>query len=240
MATETLDWGAHARRELARTGHRAGGARESVLALLERQPCCLSAQELHDRLRAADGRTPGLASVYRALEVLTEPQPRPPARRRRRRLLRAGRPQRRAPPPRDLRPLRQARRVRGRRAGAPDRRRRPAAGLRRRRARHRAAGPLPRLRLSPFAGNRPEGGEADLSALPRVAMFVALSRLTRRQALKLGAAAAALGSLKPGSSALAAPRAEAFTLALPEHGASDRRRAAGGRRGSTTRRAGST
>ena len=55
-------------------------------------------------------------------------------------------------------------------------------------------------------------------------MFVALSRLTRRQALKLGAAAAALGSLKPGSSALAAPRAEAFTLALPEHGAT----AAGG------------
>ena len=42
-----------------------------MLALLERQPCCLSAQEIHDRLRAADGRTPGLASVYRALEVLT-------------------------------------------------------------------------------------------------------------------------------------------------------------------------
>ena len=74
MATDTqehLDWGAHARRELARAGHRAGGARELVLALLERQPCCLSAQEIHDRLRAEDGRTPGLASVYRALEVLT-------------------------------------------------------------------------------------------------------------------------------------------------------------------------
>jgi Fur family ferric uptake transcriptional regulator len=70
IATETLDWGAYARRELARTGHRAGGAREAVLALLERQPCCLSAQELHDRLRETDGRTPGLASVYRALEVL--------------------------------------------------------------------------------------------------------------------------------------------------------------------------
>ena len=68
--TEIADWGAHARRELARTGHRAGGAREQVLALLERQPCCLSAQEIHDRLRAADGRTPGLASVYRAVDVL--------------------------------------------------------------------------------------------------------------------------------------------------------------------------
>ena len=64
-------WGDHARRELARAGHRAGGARELVLGLLERQACCLSAQEIHDELRAADGRTPGLASVYRALEVLT-------------------------------------------------------------------------------------------------------------------------------------------------------------------------
>jgi len=64
-------WGEHARSELARAGHRAGGAREQVLALLERQNCCLSAQEIHDRLRAEDGRTPGLASVYRALEVLT-------------------------------------------------------------------------------------------------------------------------------------------------------------------------
>ena len=50
-------------------------------------------------------------------------------------------------------------------------------------------------------------------------MFVPLRRLTRRQALKLGAAAAALGTLKPGASALGAPRPEAFTLALDEHGA---------------------
>jgi Fur family ferric uptake transcriptional regulator len=76
VATDThghpAGWGAHARSELARTGHRAGGAREQVLALLERQHCCLSAQEIHDRLRATGGdRTPGLASVYRALEVLT-------------------------------------------------------------------------------------------------------------------------------------------------------------------------
>ena len=38
MATDTHEhppgWGAHARKELARTGHRAGGAREQVLALL--------------------------------------------------------------------------------------------------------------------------------------------------------------------------------------------------------------
>ena len=64
------DWTEHARSELARAGHRSGGAREEVLELLGRQRCCLSAQELHDRLRA-DGRRVGLASVYRALEALT-------------------------------------------------------------------------------------------------------------------------------------------------------------------------
>ena len=39
-------------------------------------------------------------------------------------------------------------------------------------------------------------------------------RLTRRQALKVGAATAALGSLKPGADALATPRLDAFTLPL--------------------------
>lgn len=66
MSTE---WSDHARRELARAGHRAGGARGAVLALLAEQRCCLSAQEIHDRLREAD-RSVGLASVYRALDVL--------------------------------------------------------------------------------------------------------------------------------------------------------------------------
>jgi Fur family ferric uptake transcriptional regulator len=65
-------WEVHARRELSRTGRRAGGARDEVLALLARQDCCLSAQELHDRLRAGEGRNVGLASVYRALDLLTQ------------------------------------------------------------------------------------------------------------------------------------------------------------------------
>ena len=39
-------------------------------------------------------------------------------------------------------------------------------------------------------------------------------RLTRRQAMKLGAAAAALGALRPGRVA-AAPRAQSFSLDLP-------------------------
>ena len=46
-------------------------------------------------------------------------------------------------------------------------------------------------------------------------------RLTRRQALKLGAATAALGALRPAPSALAAPQAEAFTLDLADSGAAN-------------------
>src|SRR5215218_8070366 len=62
-------WIEHARSELSRAGHRAGGAREEVLELLGRQRCCLSAQEIHERLKTEDRRV-GLASVYRALETL--------------------------------------------------------------------------------------------------------------------------------------------------------------------------
>jgi len=64
-----MTWVEHAQRELSRTGHRSGGAREEVLALLGRQGCLLSAQEIHDQLRAT-GRSVGLASVYRAIELL--------------------------------------------------------------------------------------------------------------------------------------------------------------------------
>ena len=63
------DWQTHAQRELSRSGHRAGGARDEVLALLAGQKCCLSAQAIHDRLRD-EQRAVGLASVYRAVEVL--------------------------------------------------------------------------------------------------------------------------------------------------------------------------
>jgi len=64
-------WSDHAHRELSRAGHRSGGAREEVLSLLARQDCCLSAQEIYDRLRRGT-RSVGLASVYRALDVLTQ------------------------------------------------------------------------------------------------------------------------------------------------------------------------
>jgi Fur family ferric uptake transcriptional regulator len=71
MSRMAPSWTEHAHRELSRAGHRAGGAREEVLSLLGRQDCCLSAQEIHDRLRA-EGRSVGLASVYRALDVLAQ------------------------------------------------------------------------------------------------------------------------------------------------------------------------
>ena len=64
-------WTEHAQRELSRTGHRAGGARQEVMALLAAQHCCLSANQIHDRLRA-DDRGVGLASIYRALDVLAQ------------------------------------------------------------------------------------------------------------------------------------------------------------------------
>ncbi len=50
---------------------RSGGARRAVVEFLGRQECCLSAQEIHDGVRA-EGPRVGIASVYRALEGLDE------------------------------------------------------------------------------------------------------------------------------------------------------------------------
>lgn len=65
------DWESSARIALKATGRRAGGAREAVVALLAGQSCCLSAQEISDRLRAS-GSDIGIASIYRALDLLHE------------------------------------------------------------------------------------------------------------------------------------------------------------------------
>ena len=64
-------WTTHALETLERAGYRSGGARRAVVELLGRQNCCMSAQEIHDRLRRAR-RPVGIASVYRALETLAE------------------------------------------------------------------------------------------------------------------------------------------------------------------------
>jgi Fur family transcriptional regulator, ferric uptake regulator len=69
--SKSSEWLQHARGELGRAGHRAGGARSAVLETLDHQPCCLTAQEIFDNLRAR-GRKVGIASVYRTLELLSK------------------------------------------------------------------------------------------------------------------------------------------------------------------------
>jgi Fur family ferric uptake transcriptional regulator len=67
----TSDWAADTTEALDRAGHRSGGARRAVIELLGRQDCCLTAQEIFDGLRT-EGRTVGIASVYRVLDLLGE------------------------------------------------------------------------------------------------------------------------------------------------------------------------
>lgn len=66
-----MAWTTHALDVLGEAGYRSGGARRAVVELLGRQDCCLSAHEIFDRLRSAR-RPVGIASVYRALETLTD------------------------------------------------------------------------------------------------------------------------------------------------------------------------
>ena len=62
-------WAESANSALRDAGHRAGGARGAVVEQLSRQSRCLSAQEIAQGLRS-EGSKIGLASVYRALELL--------------------------------------------------------------------------------------------------------------------------------------------------------------------------
>ena len=65
-----MDWAKTTLEALNRRGRRNGGARRAVVELLGAQDCCLSAQDIFDRLRAG-GRRVGIASVYRTLDQLT-------------------------------------------------------------------------------------------------------------------------------------------------------------------------
>jgi Fur family ferric uptake transcriptional regulator len=67
--TSDQRWTELAAEALAGEGRRAGAARRAVIGLLAEQDCCLSAQEIADRIRAG-GRRVGVASVYRALDLL--------------------------------------------------------------------------------------------------------------------------------------------------------------------------
>jgi Fur family transcriptional regulator, ferric uptake regulator len=68
MTTKT-NWAEHARSVLKDEGFSRGGAREAVIDYLDAQSCAASAQEIHSALRA-EGRSIGIASVYRSLEAL--------------------------------------------------------------------------------------------------------------------------------------------------------------------------
>ena len=67
----TTRWAEGALANLRATTGRSGGARRAVVDFIGRQGCCLSAQEIHDGLRAEGARV-GVASVYRALEGLDD------------------------------------------------------------------------------------------------------------------------------------------------------------------------
>jgi len=64
-------WTETALARLREASGRSGGARTLVVELLGEQDCCLSAHEIHDRVRARGTRV-GIASVYRALEGMDE------------------------------------------------------------------------------------------------------------------------------------------------------------------------
>lgn len=71
-AEKNGSWAEQATRELAAAGYRRGGARASVIELLDGQSCALSALEIEDALRRTGGRRVARASVYRILEQLEE------------------------------------------------------------------------------------------------------------------------------------------------------------------------
>jgi Fur family ferric uptake transcriptional regulator len=64
-------WREHTEEALREAGFRAGGARAAILDLMAGQDCCASAQDIHGSLRE-NGRSVGIASVYRVLEVLSD------------------------------------------------------------------------------------------------------------------------------------------------------------------------
>jgi Fur family ferric uptake transcriptional regulator len=68
---ETASWATGARRVLAENGHRAGQARDALVALLDVQPCARSVLEIEDSLRGGE-RPIARASIYRILDELEQ------------------------------------------------------------------------------------------------------------------------------------------------------------------------
>ena len=65
--TET--WSDHARATLTEAGHRTSAPRDEVIEAIGRLGCSITARAIADYLRARDSNV-GLASIYRALELL--------------------------------------------------------------------------------------------------------------------------------------------------------------------------
>lgn len=65
------EWSEHALTALRSAGLRSGGARSAVVGFLDRQACCVSAQEIFEGVRPDRGGL-GIASVYRVLDTLVE------------------------------------------------------------------------------------------------------------------------------------------------------------------------
>jgi Fur family ferric uptake transcriptional regulator len=69
VSTATSEWTEHTLRTLAETGHRSSGARAEVIDAIADLGCSITAREIADLLRERDSGV-GLASIYRALELL--------------------------------------------------------------------------------------------------------------------------------------------------------------------------
>ncbi len=68
-STTATAWTEHARETLAGAGHRSSTARDEVIAAIDSLGCSVTAREVSELLRER-GSHVGLASIYRALELL--------------------------------------------------------------------------------------------------------------------------------------------------------------------------
>jgi Fur family ferric uptake transcriptional regulator len=69
----SVKWEERTHDALRDAGYRVGAARRAVVSVLARRDCCLTVPEIVDAL-GAQGRTVGIASVYRVVDLLTEKQ----------------------------------------------------------------------------------------------------------------------------------------------------------------------
>ncbi len=69
MATQQSGWADRATQALIEAGYRRGGVRSAIVALLDEQPCALSAVEIGEALEAK-GAGASRASIYRVMEEL--------------------------------------------------------------------------------------------------------------------------------------------------------------------------